>query len=113
MVVLNKKGFRLPRVEKEKFILLLRLGLEYNREQGVYCVSSYNSIEKVRDTIADILGVEEVTFAQSCALCGKDFPCTGCKYYDSCATKNLPFECVCPQCLKEGKPREEQTKVQT
>ena len=113
MVVLNKKGFRLPRVEKEKFILLLRLGLEYNREQAVFCVSSYNNIEKLRDTIANILSVDEVTFAQSCALCGKDFPCKGCKYYESCSTKNLPFECVCPQCLKEGKPREEQTKVRT
>jgi len=70
MVVLNKKGFRLPRVEKEKFILLLRLGLEYNREQAVFCVSSYNNIEKLRDTIANILNVDEVTFAQSCALCG-------------------------------------------
>ena len=109
MVVLSKKGFRLPRVEKEKWLLLLRLGLEYNREQGIYCVSSYNNIEKLRDTIANILGVEEVTFAQSCALCGKDFPCAGCKHYESCATKNLPFECVCPQCLKEEKPSEEKT----
>ena len=106
MVVLNKKGFRLLRVEKEKFILLLRLGLEYNRERAVFCVRSYNSIEKLRDTIANILNVDEVTFAQSCALCGKDFPCTGCKYYESCATKNLPFECVCRQCLKEGKTLE-------
>ena len=45
MVVLNKKGFRLPRVEKEKWLLLLRLGLEYNREQGTYCVVSYNNVE--------------------------------------------------------------------
>lgn len=106
MAVLSKKGFRLPRVEKEKFILLLRLGLEYNREQGIFYVGSYNNIEKLRDTIANILNVEEVTFAQSCVLCGRDFPCLGCKYCESCATKNLPFECVCPQCLKQGKPRE-------
>ena len=113
MVVLSKKGFRLPRVEKEKFILLMRLGLEYNREQGIFCLNSYNNIEKLRDTIASILNVEEVTFAQTCGLCGKEFPCTDCKYYEPCATKNLPFECACPECLKEGKPREEQTKVQT
>jgi len=108
MVVLNKKGFKLPRVEKEKFILLLRLGLEYNREQGVFCVSSYNNIEKVRDAIANILNADEITFAQSCSICGKDFPCLGCKYYESCATKNLPFVCVCPQCLREEKPLDKQ-----
>ena len=113
MVVLSKKSFKLPRVEKEKWLLLLRLGLDYDRDQGIYCVSSYNHIEKLRDTIADILGVEEVTFAQSCAVCGKDFPCTGCKYYESCVTKNLPFECVCPQCLRDGKMGIEQTKAQT
>ena len=103
MVVLNKKAFRLPRVEKEKFILLLRLGLEYSREQGTFCVASYNNIEKLADTVAEILNVDDVTFAQTCILCGKDFPCSGCKYADSCATKNLPFHCVCPECLRDGK----------
>jgi len=107
MVVLNKKAFRLPRVEKDKFILLLRLGLEYDREQSTFCVGSYNNIEKLTDAIASILNVEEVTFTQTCVLCGKDFPCSDCKYLDSCATKNLPFQCVCPQCLREGKTFEE------
>lgn len=108
MTVLNKKGFKLPRVEKEKFILLLRLGLEYNREQGVFCVSNYNNIEKLRDTIANILNVDEARFAQSCIICGKDFPCSDCKYYEQCTTKNLPFECVCSNCLREGKLLEKQ-----
>jgi len=103
MVVLNKQAFKLPRVEKDKFILLLRLGLDYDREKGTFCVSSYNNIEKLTDTIAEILGVDEVTFAQTCAVCGRDFPCSECKYLDSCATRNLPFHCVCPQCLREGK----------
>ncbi|MCJ7560441.1 hypothetical protein MUO79_07460 [Candidatus Bathyarchaeota archaeon] len=107
MVVLNKKSFKLPRVDKEKFILLLRLGLEYNRDQGSYCISSYNNIEKLVDTISSILNAEKVMFLQSCSLCGKDFPCPDCKYYDLCTTKNLPFHCVCPQCLKEEKPYEE------
>jgi len=106
MVVLNKKAFRLPRVEKEKFILLLRLGLEYDREQGTFCVSNYNNIEKLTDTIARILNADEVAFAQTCISCGKDFPCSDCKYLDSCATKNLPFQCVCPQCLREAQGSE-------
>ena len=35
VIALNPKGFKLPRVEKEKFVLLIRLGLEYNRESGI------------------------------------------------------------------------------
>jgi hypothetical protein len=105
MVVLNKKSFKLPRVGKEKFVLLLRLGLDYN--QGSFCIKNYNSIEKLVDTISSILNVEKITFLQTCSICGKDFPCSDCKYYESCATKDLPFHCVCPQCLKEGRLYEE------
>jgi hypothetical protein len=106
MVVLNKKAFRLPRVEKETFILLLRLGLDYDRAQGTFCVKNYNNIEKLTDTLSSILNVDEILFAQTCMACGKDFPCSECKYQDSCATKNLPFQCVCPQCLKDGRATE-------
>jgi len=110
MVVLNKKAFKLPRVEKEKFILLLRLGLEYDREQGSFCISSYNNIERLLDTISSILNDEKVMFLQNCILCGRDFPCSDCKYYDLCSTKNLPFHCVCTQCLKEGRAYEDSDK---
>ena len=47
VAVLNPKGFKLPRVEKEKFVLLIRLGLEYNREQCLYSIKNYNNIEKL------------------------------------------------------------------
>ncbi|MGD0071230.1 MAG: hypothetical protein ABSB71_06725 [Candidatus Bathyarchaeia archaeon] len=106
MVVLSKKAFKLPRVEKEKFILLIRLGLDYNREQGVFSIKSYNNIEKLTDTIASILN-SEVVFLQSCTRCGKDFPCSDCKYNELCTTKDLPFSCVCPQCLRDRKQFEE------
>jgi len=106
VTVLNKKAFKLPRVEKEKFILLLRLGVEYNREQGVFSISSYNNIEKLMDTIASILNTE-VVFLQNCTRCGKDFSCGDCKYNELCTTKNLPLSCVCPQCLRDRKQFEE------
>jgi hypothetical protein len=106
VAVLSKKAFKLPRVEKEKFILLIRLGLDYNREQGVFSIKSYNNIEKLTDTIASILN-SEVVFLQSCTRCGKDFGCSDCKYNESCATKDLPFSCVCPQCLRDRKQFED------
>ena len=110
MIVLNKKTFKLPHVEKEKFILLMRLGLNYKRDQGTYCINNYNNIEKLIDTLSNILNTEKVAFLQSCSLCGKDFPCDNCKYYDLCDTKNLPFHCVCPQCLRSRKPDEQMWK---
>lgn len=106
VAVLSKKAFKLPRVEKEKFILLIRLGLDYNREQGDYSIKSYNNIEKLTDTIASILN-SEVVFLQSCTRCGKDFPCSDCKYNELCTTKNLPLSCVCSQCLRDRKQFEE------
>jgi hypothetical protein len=106
VAVLSKKAFKLPRVEKEKFILLIHLGLDYNREQGDYSIKSYNNIEKLTDTIASILNTE-VVFLQSCTRCGKDFSCGDCKYNELCTTKNLPLSCVCPQCLRDRKQFEE------
>ena len=49
-VVLNPKGFKLPRVEKEKFLLLIRLGLEYNQSEDLFSIKNYNNIEKLIET---------------------------------------------------------------
>ncbi|MCW3996836.1 MAG: hypothetical protein NWE98_11900 [Candidatus Bathyarchaeota archaeon] len=107
VIVLNKNAFKLPRVDREKFISLMRLGLDYNRDQGVFSIKSYNNIEKAMEAISSILGGSEVVFLQSCIRCGKDFPCTNCNYIELCNTKNLPFSCVCPQCLRDRKQFEE------
>ena len=106
MVVLNKKSFKLPRVEKEKFIMLVNSGCEYNREQAVFKIKSYNNIEKLMDTIEGILNTE-VVFLQNCMRCSKDFACEDCKYDELCTTKNLPFDCVCPKCLRDRKQFED------
>jgi hypothetical protein len=104
MVILNKKAFRLPRLEKEKFILLMRLGLEYDRSQGVFRVANFNNIGKLIDTLSEILN-DKVCFMQSCLICKRDFPCQECKYYELCETKNMPSTCVCGKCLEEERIR--------
>jgi hypothetical protein len=106
VTVLNLKGFKLPRVEREKFITLMNLGLDYNRERGVFSIKNTNNIEKLMDAVADILGTEAV-FLQSCTRCRKEFPCADCKYIDLCTTKNLPLSCICAQCLRDRKQFEE------
>lgn len=73
MTILNPKGFTLPRVEREKFVLLMNLGLDYNRERMLFSIKDCNNIEKLIDTIGAILGTE-VVFLQSCTRCGKEFP---------------------------------------
>jgi hypothetical protein len=103
MTVLNKKAFRLPRLEKEKFVLLMRLGLNYDRASGTFSVVNCNSIEKLVDALSEILGDHDLSFTQTCLSCGRDFPCNECRYYELCETRNLPFSCVCGRCLEEGK----------
>ena len=106
VAVLNKKSFKLPRVEKEKFMLLINAGLNYNREQCLYSIKSCNDIENLMDIISGILNTD-VVFLQTCTRYGKNFACGDCKYDESCSTKNLPFSCVCPQCLRDRKNFEE------
>ena len=103
MVVLNEKAFRLPRIEKEKFVLLMRLGLEYDRAGGTFRVVNCNNIEKLIDTLSEILNDPSICFTQSCLICGKDFPCRECRYYELCESKDMPFSCICGKCLEEGK----------
>jgi len=102
VVALNPKGFKLPRLEKEKFIQLIRLGLDYSRETGLFSIKNYNNIEKLVNAISGILGAE-VVFSQTCSRCGRNFPCSECKYGGLCTTKDLPFTCVCPECLRDRK----------
>ena len=106
MVVLNCKAFRLPRMDKDKFVNLLHMGLDYNRNEGTFSIKSYEKIEEVMETVSAILG-SEVVFLQSCVRCGRDFACKECGYIEVCTTKNLPFSCVCPKCLRDRKQFEQ------
>ncbi|MDR2203347.1 MAG: hypothetical protein LBE76_03425 [Nitrososphaerota archaeon] len=102
VVLVNKKGFKLPRVEKEKFMLLIRLGLEYNSQNMLYHIKNYNNINQLQDTLQGILK-SEIAFTQTCTKCNTDFGCSVCKYTKVCPTKDLPFNCVCNQCLRPKK----------
>ena len=106
VAVLNKKGFKLPWIQTEQFNSLIHFGLDYNRQQCIYSIKSYNNIEKLTETLSAILKTE-VVFLQTCTRCGKDFACSNCKYGELCTSKDLPFSCVCPQCLRDRKQYEE------
>ena len=103
MVVLNKNAFRLPRVDPEMFKLIIRLGLSYDRESGTFRVANSNNIEKLVETLKEILHESGIGFTQSCVACGRDFPCQECRYYELCETRDKPSGCICGNCLEEGK----------
>ena len=102
MIVLNKKAFKLPRVDSSTWETVMRLGLQYDRAQLSYSVVSFNNIDKLLGILSEILN-DTVCFTQTCLICGEDFPCQECRYYELCETKNLPFSCVCGKCLEEGR----------
>jgi rubredoxin len=84
----------------------MHLGLDYDRNTMLFSIKSYDNIEKVIDEVSDIFK-DEVVFLQNCIRCKKPFACKGCSYIESCTTKNLPFSCVCPSCLRDSKQFEE------
>lgn len=103
MVVLNKKSFKLPRVDPPTWGALMRMGLQYDRDKLTYSVVNCNNVEKLLESLSDILK-EDVGFTQTCLSCGKDFPCQECRYYELCETRNLPLSCLCGKCLEECSP---------
>ncbi|MEM3736609.1 MAG: hypothetical protein QXJ75_00740 [Candidatus Bathyarchaeia archaeon] len=98
MKVITKDGFKLPFVGKEKFIELMRIGVGYDRQARTFFISDLDRIEHVKAALAEIIG-EEVTFAQSCFICGRSFPCSECRFYGECKTQDIPLNCICDTCL--------------
>ncbi len=83
---------------KEKFIELMRIGIAYDKQTRAFFISDMNRIEQVKAALTQIIG-EEVTFAQSCLLCGRSFPCIECRFYGECRTQDIPLYCICGACL--------------
>lgn len=95
MMVLNKDEIELPYLETDKFKELMRMGLGY--EHGVFYIRDLNRAEEIKDALSEILN-REITFPQTCLICGKEFLCLDCKYNETCSSRDLPFHCVCKNC---------------
>ena len=99
MRVLKKQGFKLPYLGRDKFIELTRRGLGY--ERGSFFIRDLNNAENIRDILSEILN-EKIVFTQTCLICGKEFLCTDCRYYDACPTRDLPLHCICENCSQKN-----------
>lgn len=99
MRVLNKDKIKLPYLKRYKFRELMNMGLGY--ERGIFYIRDLNRAEEIKDALSEILN-EEIVFSQTCLICGKEFLCTECKYYDSCSSRDLPFHCICKNCSQKN-----------
>jgi len=117
MVLLDKKGFKLPYVDSQTYRELMRLGLRYDREQKMYSAEELNLdetgsvLELLSRILHDKVSFEQATSqpakkaptTQTCIACGKKFACDECRYYELCETKGISSSCLCGKCLEEGK----------
>ncbi len=97
MTILNKDGFKLPYLGRPKFIELMKMGLEFERGRNIFYIRNLNRAEEIKDSLSEILN-QEIAFLQTCLICGKEFLCLECKYYEMCSSRDLPFHCVCKNC---------------
>jgi len=95
MRILNKDKIKLPHMERNKFIKLMKTGLGY--ERGFFYIKDLNRAEEIRDALSEILN-EEIAFSHECIICEKEFLCLKCKYYETCSSRDLPFHCICKNC---------------
>ncbi len=114
---LDKKGFKLPYVDSFTYRELMRLGLQYDRQQKTYSAEGLDTagIDSVLELLSRILhdkacfeqtkqvASKKAPVTQNCLVCAKKFPCEECRYYELCETRDLPLSCICGKCLEEGK----------
>jgi hypothetical protein len=117
MKILDKKAFKLPYIDSQTYRELMRLGLRYDRQQKSYSAEELDTanIDSILELLSRILHdkacftqIKEATgnkarAALTCLVCGKQFPCQECRYYELCETRDLPLSCICGKCLEEGK----------
>ncbi len=116
MKVLDKKSFKLPYVDSQTYRELMRLGLQYDRQQKTYNAEGLDAtnVNAVLELLSRILRekacFEEINVSaqtrlpsQNCIICSRNFQCNECRYYELCETKSTRSSCICGKCLEEGK----------
>lgn len=100
VIVITKKGVKLPYIGKEKFAELMRVGLKYNRQTKTFQIDRTEYLEQIKGILTEILK-QPITFAQTCLICGGEFLCVECHYEKMCKSKDFPSYCICKNCLNK------------
>jgi hypothetical protein len=116
--LLDPSGFKLPYMGKDKFIQLMRAGLNYDRKSGRFVVRRVDNLQSVEERVAQIVAkpirfkrpdqAETVSRSQSatikeCYVNSKPVPCAECEFVENCPTailEALKF-CLCDDCLAD------------
>ncbi len=85
---------------KEKFIELMKIGLKYDKQTKTFLIEKMDNIEQLKNVLSNLFK-DEITFAQTCFLCDKVFPCSECEYQNICRSKDIPSYCICKKCLEK------------
>jgi hypothetical protein len=99
MKIVLGQYFRLPRLGKDVFIKLMKLGVKYDKKHG-FIFDDQTDVKSVVLLISDVLG-EEVKLYTRCALEDDNVaPCDECLYKEDCDRKVVSFLCLCNDCYK-------------
>ena len=116
--VLDPDGFKLPYMGRDKFIQLMRIGLRYDRNTGMFVARRKDNLESVEESLSQIISkavrfrraepvLAEPTdeIAKECYIDGQRVICNQCEFVDDCPTHILTARkfCLCDTSLADPK----------
>jgi len=114
--LLDPSGFKLPYMGRDKFIQLMRIGLAYDRNRGMFAVRRLSNLESVEERLSDVVGKpvrferpEQVPvekgggIMKECYVDGQEVPCHSCEFVGDCPTHTVATHkfCLCDQTLAD------------
>jgi len=102
VIVVGKKGIKLPFVGKDKFADLMKAGLGYDRVTRTFYIQNLDYADRLKATLSEIFK-DDIVFAQICLICGKVFPCNECEFFNDCKSNDYPSYCICKSCIEKPK----------
>lgn len=84
--------FTLPRLGRDVFSGLMKLGVKYDKELG-FRIDSWTDIERAVRAISTAVG-EEVEVSLRCFVCLRE-ACPGCPYLEVCDRRKVSPLCLC------------------
>jgi hypothetical protein len=94
MKIIVGQWFRLPRLGRETFALMMRQGVKYDQTNG-FKIDYSTDVEAAARTIRSALA-EDVELSLACSICGKE-ACPGCPYLPICDRKRVSSLCLCDE----------------
>jgi replication factor C large subunit len=114
--LLDPTGFKLPYMGKDKFIQLMRAGISYDRNGGMFVVRRLDTLDAVEERLSGILSrpikfarpgqeiaTTEATAIQLCYIDDQTVLCDTCQFIEACPTHLMSSlkSCLCDESLRD------------